>query len=122
MTDMVHQPKHYTTRYDFECIEATRHMTFCTGNAFKYIYRCRDKGNTTEDLRKALVYVTWAWQWQEPVAFTMDGYEALSILRATYLEPYRSTDPFASLLAALIDGARWEQITCSLQLMLADAA
>jgi hypothetical protein len=117
VTDMVHQPEHYTTRYDFECIEATRHMTFCTGNAFKYIYRCHDKGTYEQDLRKALVYAAWAWQWQEPAAYTAAGTAALGVIQATYLAPYRRTDVFASLLANIIEGANWEIVIPTLEFL-----
>ncbi|WP_083885202.1 DUF3310 domain-containing protein [Nocardia thailandica] len=60
MTDVVNHPAHYTqSRFTCECIAITRHMTFCAGNAFKYIWRHREK-NGVEDLRKAAVYLKWA--------------------------------------------------------------
>lgn len=58
--DPVNAPSHYTqSRFTCECITLTRHMTFTAGNAFKYIWRHREK-NGVEDLRKAAVYLRWA--------------------------------------------------------------
>lgn len=60
MTDVVNHPVHYSTgRFTCECIAITLHMTFCAGNAVKYIWRHREK-NGVEDLRKAVVYLRWA--------------------------------------------------------------
>lgn len=62
MADMVNHPLHYETG-KFECIdvmletqgkEATQ--DFCLLNAFKYLYRHRNK-NGTEDVRKAKWYI-----------------------------------------------------------------
>lgn len=39
-----------------ECIEVTEHMSFCLGNAVKYIWRADHKGGI-EDLRKAVWYL-----------------------------------------------------------------
>ncbi|MFC4373287.1 DUF3310 domain-containing protein [Nocardia halotolerans] len=60
MTDVVNHPSHYTqSRFSCECIAITRHLTFCAGNAFKYVWRHQEK-NGVEDLRKAAVYLRWA--------------------------------------------------------------
>jgi len=40
-----------------ECIQITRHMNFCLGNAMKYIWRAGLKGDAVEDLRKAVFYI-----------------------------------------------------------------
>jgi hypothetical protein len=40
-----------------ECIQITEHMSFCVGNAIKYLWRADEKGNALEDLRKAAWYV-----------------------------------------------------------------
>jgi hypothetical protein len=56
MEDVVNHPKHYTS-HGVECIEFTEHMNFCLGNAFKYVFRAKDKGKEEEDLRKALWYI-----------------------------------------------------------------
>jgi hypothetical protein len=64
MTDNVNHPKHYTSGFSFkqpECIDFTRHMSFCRGNAFKYVWRCGlkgDKDKAIEDLKKAKWYLT----------------------------------------------------------------
>lgn len=53
--DMVNNPPHYK-QGGIECIEVTKHMGFCDGNCFKYLYRAGSKLNTLEDLEKALWY------------------------------------------------------------------
>lgn len=58
MTDNVNHPKHYTSHPSgIECIEITRHMNFNRGNAIKYIWRADDKGDTVENLKKAIWYL-----------------------------------------------------------------
>ena len=59
MTDNVNQPAHYTShRSGIECIQVTEHMSFCLGNAVKYIWRAGLKGeDDIEDLRKAEWYI-----------------------------------------------------------------
>lgn len=56
--DAVNHPGHYTSHPSgVECIQITEHMSFCLGNAIKYIWRADLKGNAIEDLRKARWYV-----------------------------------------------------------------
>lgn len=62
MTDNVNHPSHYETG-KFECIEVMEEALgteavkgFCLCNAFKYIYRCRNK-NGIEDIKKADWYL-----------------------------------------------------------------
>lgn len=56
--DEVNHPKHYTGRKaDLECIMFTELMPSLAANAFKYVWRCDDKGNKTEDLAKARWYL-----------------------------------------------------------------
>ena len=58
MTDSVKHPAHYTSHPSgIECIEITRHMGFCLGNAVKYIWRADLKNAAIEDLRKAIQYI-----------------------------------------------------------------
>jgi hypothetical protein len=58
MIDMVKHPKHYTSHPSgIECIEITKYMGFCLGNAFKYIWRADLKNDTIEDLYKAIQYI-----------------------------------------------------------------
>ena len=57
-SDSVSHPTHYTTHpAGIECIQITEHMNFCLGNAIKYIWRAGLKGNTIEDLQKAIWYL-----------------------------------------------------------------
>ncbi|MBM4508881.1 DUF3310 domain-containing protein [Prescottella equi] len=57
-TDPVNHPGHYTSHPSgVECIQVTEHMSFCLGNAVKYIWRADLKGNAIEDLQKARWYV-----------------------------------------------------------------
>lgn len=66
MTGNVNHPKHYTGRnIGHECIDITQYQTFCIGNAIKYLWRYKDKGNPVEDLEKALWYAIRASQRQE---------------------------------------------------------
>lgn len=61
MSDPVKNPNHYTGHASgIECIEVTRHMNFCRGNAIKYIWRAGEKGGPdkeVEDLLKAIKYL-----------------------------------------------------------------
>ena len=58
MTDAVNSPAHYCGHPSgIECIQVTRHLSFNRGNAFKYIFRHRDKGAPAQDLQKALWYI-----------------------------------------------------------------
>jgi hypothetical protein len=56
--DPVNRPQHYTSHPSgIECIQITEHMSFTLGNAIKYIWRA-DLKNGTEDLEKAIWYLT----------------------------------------------------------------
>ncbi len=60
--DPINYPKHYTSHPSgVEQIEITEHMSFCLGNAIKYIWRAGLKDATAEgeveDLRKAVWYL-----------------------------------------------------------------
>lgn len=56
--DTVNHPKHYVSSPSgVECITVIEHMSFCLGNAIKYIWRADEKGNALEDLRKAAWYI-----------------------------------------------------------------
>lgn len=57
--DAVNHPSHYT-QYPVEVIELTRHMSFCRGNAVKYVARAGFKGGKEqelEDMKKARWYI-----------------------------------------------------------------
>lgn len=64
--DAVNHPSHYTSDPSgVECIQITRHRSFCVGNAIKYLWRAglkhdADKTDTEkqiEDLQKAVWYI-----------------------------------------------------------------
>lgn len=56
--DVVNHPHHYTSsKYGIECIEISRNLNFQLGNAFKYLYRCKEKNAFEEDINKAIWYL-----------------------------------------------------------------
>ena len=56
--EAVEHPDHYTSHPSgVECLDVTEHMNFCLGNVMKYIWRCDEKGNALEDLKKARFYL-----------------------------------------------------------------
>ncbi len=58
--DVVNHPSHYTSHPSgVECITVTEHFNFCLGNAIKYLWRGAEglKGNSVEDLKKAVWYI-----------------------------------------------------------------
>jgi hypothetical protein len=59
MSDAVNNPSHYTRHASgVECIQVTEHMSFCLGNAVKYIWRAGLKSDDpVEDLSKARWYI-----------------------------------------------------------------
>ena len=56
MDDKVNHPAHYTFG-EHEVIEVTELLSFCLGNAIKYILRSPHKGHESEDLEKACWYI-----------------------------------------------------------------
>lgn len=58
MSEQVNHPDHYQAG-DYECIDVIEALGlgFNLGNAFKYIWRAGRKGDATEDLKKAIVYL-----------------------------------------------------------------
>lgn len=66
--DMVNNPPHYKDASGIECIEVTKHMGFCGGNCFKYLYRAGKKGLMIEDLKKAAWYSERAWLGNEDIS------------------------------------------------------
>ncbi len=60
--DNVNHPKHYAG--NIECIDAMTQCfgtdnvkNFCKLNAFKYLWRCQNKNNEIEDVKKAIWYL-----------------------------------------------------------------
>jgi hypothetical protein len=57
MSEQVNHPAHYNQNGSIECIDVVENMRFNLGNAIKYIWRCEDKGNKVQDLKKAIWYL-----------------------------------------------------------------
>jgi hypothetical protein len=59
MSDSVNHPSHYTDHPSgIECIQVTEHLSFCVGNAIKYLWRADLKhDDAIEDLKKAAWYI-----------------------------------------------------------------
>jgi len=61
--DPVNHPSHYNGQFQMkpaECINLTQWLTFCLGNAVKYIWRCGNKNTEDhgyEDFKKAIWYL-----------------------------------------------------------------
>ena len=66
MNDMVNHPEHYADTTSIECIEAMEIAfgteavkDFCRCNAFKYLWRHKNKNNKEKDLEKADWYMNY---------------------------------------------------------------
>lgn len=58
MFNPITRPKHYNSHPSgVECVTIAEHMTFCVGNAIKYLWRAGLKGTAIEDLEKARWYI-----------------------------------------------------------------
>lgn len=71
--EMVNHPGHYA-KGDIECIDAMKSafgistvQSFCIVNAFKYVWRCREKDNMVQDLEKAKWYINKAIDLQDGI-------------------------------------------------------
>lgn len=56
----VFNPDHYKKHPSgVECIQITEHMSFCVGNAVKYIWRAglKENNSSIQDLKKAIWYL-----------------------------------------------------------------
>ncbi len=58
MSEMVNHPDHYKGN-KFEAIDIIEDfdLSFCLGNAMKYILRSSQKGNKKQDIEKAIWYL-----------------------------------------------------------------
>lgn len=66
MTDLVNSPKHYknmSITLVLEPIALTSQLDFDLGNAFKYLFRYKNKGNPILDLQKAEYYLNHAFKY-----------------------------------------------------------
>lgn len=105
--DSVNHPKHYTSHPSgVEVIELTENLSFCAGNAVKYLARKDLKGNAVEDLRKALWYFE-----RERNRIGPDAREELPIEIDDALEKFLKHEPFGNILhkvlAILDEGITW---------------
>lgn len=62
MEDLINHPSHYTDGFgshSFECTDISQYLDFCSGNAFKYLWRAGKKTGeeATKDLQKARWYL-----------------------------------------------------------------
>ena len=64
MKENVNHPEHYN-QHGYECIDVMREVfgetttnNFCLLNAFKYLWRCKYKGKESEDIKKAIWYLS----------------------------------------------------------------
>lgn len=56
-SDNVNHPPHYQHPSGVEAYDICQYLDFSTGNAFKYLFRHRNKGTPLEDLRKCQWYL-----------------------------------------------------------------
>lgn len=54
VADMVNNPPHYKDASGVGCTEVVKHMMYFGGACFKYLYRCGNKWDDVEDLKKAV--------------------------------------------------------------------
>lgn len=52
--DMINHPPHYKDASGVGCTEVVKHMMYFGGACFKYLYRCGNKWDDVEDLKKAV--------------------------------------------------------------------
>jgi hypothetical protein len=58
LKEEVDHPDHYNSSPSgVECIDVAEHMPFNVGNAMKYLWRCDEKSNAIQDLKKAIWYI-----------------------------------------------------------------
>lgn len=102
---LVAAPPHYTQgRFgDVEQIHFTGLMMFNPGNAFKYVWRCEDKGDPVRDLEKARTYLGWARESGEALC-PQRNWHILSALYFRHLHPKEGTDWMARVLGHIL----WE--------------
>lgn len=53
----VDSPHYYQSTRDIECIDVVENLSFCRGNAIKYLWRAGSKDDELQDLYKAKWYV-----------------------------------------------------------------
>lgn len=113
MTDNINHPSHYTGRdIGHECIDLAQHQSFPIGNAIKYLWRYKTKGNPVEDLRKARWYATKASAMQETVD-TKSG-----DCRTILLDLISSTSGYESAAWIGLLWSKWYIVLSALDMMI----
>lgn len=110
MADLVNHPPHYTAHASgVECIELTERLSFCLGNAVKYLWRAGLKGTTSahEDRLKA------AWYLRREATRLLPDYPAIVPTTTTcrlagqVLDAEESETALTALLRLLVDDHGW---------------
>lgn len=80
--DMVNHPKHYASIASVECITFTKELKFCSGNAFKYVFRAgeKDPNKFQEDLEKSLFYLNYAHMHKEKNFGILTRYKKIDLM------------------------------------------
>lgn len=113
MIDNVSRPSHYISRnIGYECIDLTRHQTFCVGNVIKYLWRYEFKGNPVEDLKKARWYAIKASITQESVDTETEDCKAI------FLKLISSTSGRESAAWKALMGSKWCVVLLELDTMI----
>lgn len=93
MADNVNHPPHYNAHPSgIEAIDICEHLSFCLGNAVKYVWRAGQKGDRIEDLKKAL------WYLDRELALTVPFWRSILLF-------FKSKDVLSGLLREL-----WQDI------------
>ncbi len=92
----VNHPPHYN-RFSHEVIELVEKMSFCNGNALKYLLRAPFKGAFSEDLKKAAWYLRRC----ETFPLTMQQEQ---LLKGFALEMAEHSPELSSVLRWLLEG------------------
>lgn len=106
--DMVNPPPHYTGHPSgVECIEVAELLPFTLGNAFKYVFRHRQKG-ALEDLRKAHWYLERVEPGATPLYVAEQNLQAAGALakRIAEHESYVLGGCLVAIATAQVEGAR----------------
>lgn len=101
--DPVNHPAHYKNHPSgLECIWITRKMGFLGGNAVKYLWRAGQKGDRTEDLRKAQWYINEAYNNRDQEQICGDPARAEAFIQWISGTPNARTEDY--IIVSLIEG------------------
>lgn len=88
--EMVDHPRHYNSHPSgVECIEICEHMTFNLGNAFKYGWRYKDKGDPVENLKKMLWYLNRSYEHDSQFLIRDPGFQ--QYFKTFVMNPHRQS-------------------------------